>query len=291
MQGPKKILIYNTMWGELPDIPAEGIPENYAITTDRSVMNEAVAVVFHIPSLNPEISIKKHNDQIWVAWSMECEYHYPIMSDSSFMERYDLNMSYNLDSDVPTPYVPYNFTELLADRSTEKKDGNVVNSFISSTYNKSGRIELLMELMSLIDVHSYGKLFQNRKVTGDNGRSFKLNTMATYKFTIAFENAVARDYVTEKFYDPMIAGSIPVYLGAPNIEDFAPGDNCFINASDWDSPKRLAQYIMEVAGDEALYRSYFEWKDRPLRQNFAALLELRKLHPFVRLCQKIDAMV
>jgi hypothetical protein len=279
------------MWGELPDIPTEDIPENYVVTTDRSVMNEAVAVVFHVPSLKSEISIRKQSGQIWIAWFMECEAHYPLMSDSDYMKCFDLKMSYRLGSDIPTPYVQSDFRKSLNHPCAEKKEGNIVNSFISSTYNKSGRIELLMELMSLIDVHSYGKLFQNRKVAGDNGRSFKLNTMATYKFSIAFENAVAKDYVTEKFYDPLMAGSVPVYLGAPNIEDFAPGDNCFINASDWASPKHLARYIMEVAEDEALYRSYFEWRDRPLRQNFTSLLELQKVHPFVRLCHKIDAML
>lgn len=38
---------------------------------------------------------------------------------------------------------------------------------------------------------------------------------------MAFENVIAMDYVTEKFYDPLIAGSVLVYLGAPNIADFA----------------------------------------------------------------------
>jgi len=291
MQPPRKILIYNTMWGELPDISAEDIPENYVITTDRSLMNKAVAVVFHLPSLKPGISIGKHNGQIWVAWSMECESHYPNMSDPSFMSRFDLSMTYRLDSDIPFPYVPSDFSELLKHPVAEKTEGNIVNSFISSTYNKSGRIGLLMELMSILDIHSYGKLFQNMNSNSDNGHRFKLDTIATYKFTLAFENAIATDYVTEKFYDPLIAGSIPVYLGAPNLEDLAPGDNCFINASDWASPQHLAQYIMEVAEDEALYRSYFEWREKPLRQNFKRLLELQKVHPFVRLCHKIDAML
>src|SRR5262245_8090347 len=116
----------------------------------------------------------------------------------------------------------------------------------------------------------------------------KLKTFETYKFTLAFENAIGQDYVTEKFFDPLIAGSVPVYLGAPNVEDFAPGDNCFINASDWRSPEALARYLIEVASDEHRYQSFFEWKARPFRPQFCRLVELAQEHFLVRLCRKVD---
>eukprot|EP00960_Hanusia_phi_P059267 764116-Hanusia_phi.AAC.5 len=43
------------------------------------------------------------------------------------------------------------------------------------------------------------------------------------------ENSFVDDYVTEKFYQALIAGSVPVYLGAPNIHEFAPSPNSFID--------------------------------------------------------------
>ena len=79
----------------------------------------------------------------------------------------------------------------------------------------------------------------------DNGRESKINLYKQYKFVIAFENACATDYVTEKFFDPLIAGAVPIYLGAPNINEFAPGEHCFIHANDFKSPKELADYIEE----------------------------------------------
>jgi hypothetical protein len=30
-------------------------------------------------------------------------------------------------------------------------------------------------------------------------------------------------YVTEKFFDPLIAGSVSVYLGVPDVDKLAPG--------------------------------------------------------------------
>lgn len=44
-----------------------------------------------------------------------------------------------------------------------------------------------------------------------------LKFMARYKFIIAYENGVCHDYITEKFWRPLIAGSIPIYFGSPSI--------------------------------------------------------------------------
>ena len=66
---------------------------------------------------------------------------------------------------------------------------------------------------------------------------------ARYKFTLAFENTVTPDYVTEKLYEPLIAGSVPVYRGAPNVADFAPAPRCFIDAADFAGPAELAAYL------------------------------------------------
>ena len=55
-------------------------------------------------------------------------------------------------------------------------------------------------------------------------------------------------------FDPLLAGSVPVYLGAPNVEDFAPGDGCYINATDSDGPRQLAECLTELDRDPRLYQ-------------------------------------
>jgi hypothetical protein len=290
----KIILFYNRMWHDPLVYPENELPEGYVITMDRSFMDEAAAVVFHLPTLLPEMftdgSVEKKSGQIWVAWYMECEAHYPHLEDPAFMSRFDLTMSHRRGADIFSPYLPYDFAEHTRKPVQEKELGKVVNAFISSHVNKSGRLQYLIRMMNVLDVHSYGRMIPNMPSCDDYGHQFKLDIIARYKFTIAFENAIAPDYVTEKFYDPLVMGSVPVYLGAPNISDFTPCEDCFIDTADWESPESLARYILEVSSDEALYNSYFEWKNKPFRPEFTELLELRKVHPFVRLCRKVEEL-
>lgn len=295
MDNRKVILFYNKMWNEPLNYPEEDLPQGYVITTDRSMMEQAVAVVFHIPSLPSDFithrKLLKNKGQLWVAWSMECEAHYPQMADPVFMDHFDLTMTYNPESDVFTPYALQNFIELIKRPVSEKPPGNTVDAFISSNKNKSGRVQLLMQLMGRLKVHSYGQVLNTKSLQSDEGLHSKLDAMSTYKFTLAFENAVARDYVTEKFYEPLVAGSVPVYLGAPNIDDYSPGEKCFIDASKWDNPQDLADYLLELSDNDDMYNGYFEWRGKPLKKKFTDLLDLKKEHEFVRLCKKIDEMI
>lgn len=291
----KIILIYNKLWEEPLTYQEEDLPDGYSITTDRSMMERAAAVVFHIPNLDsqlpPNKKLLKKKGQIWIAWSMESEAHIPQLIDPSFMDKFDLTMTYHAESDLRVTYIPEDFKDLIKRPISEKKPGNIASAFISSPYDKSGRLQLLIQLMERIKVHSYGRILNTHSLLYDNGRDTKLDLISTYKFTFAFENAAVRDYVTEKFYDPLIVGSVPVYLGAPNIEDYAPGENCYIDASKWDNPKELADYLLELSENDDMYNKYFEWREKPLRKEFTDLQNITKEHELVRLCKKVDGMV
>jgi len=45
----------------------------------------------------------------------------------------------------------------------------------------------------------------------------KITFLKSYKFTIAFENSTSPGYTTEKLWQPMKAGSIPIYWGNPEV--------------------------------------------------------------------------
>lgn len=282
------ILFFNGMWGRAPRLPPEGLSEDCEVTLDRRRMREAAAVVFHIPSLGALTRVRKFPGQLWVAQSMECEAHYPALRDPSFMGRFDLTMTYRRDADVVMPYYDRpSLHRLLGTPATPKSDDRIAAFFASGRHDRSGRVAYASELMRYLDVHSYGRLLRNRRLRPDHGPPSKLDTIASYKFTLAFENANAPDYVTEKFYDPLIAGSVPVYLGAPNVDELAPADRCYIDVADFSGPEELARYLLSLHEDDAAYHQYLSWKGQPLRPSFVRLLDGQRTHPLIRLCHRV----
>jgi hypothetical protein len=281
------ILFFNGMWGSPPTLPPEGIPEECEITTDRQRMREADAVVFHIPSLFTLNGVRKLPGQLWVAQTLECEAHYPRLRDPSFLGQFDLTMSYRRDADLVAPYYQPELRELLLTPPRPKSEEKLCALFLSGRRDLSGRIDYASRLMRCMDVHSYGQRLRNRRIRPDHGRKSKAEVIAGYKFTLAFENAIAPDYVTEKLFDPLIAGSVPVYLGAPNVDELAPADRCYIDVADFDGPEALARHLQSLAADDDAYGEYLSWKERPLRPSFLRLLEQQRVPPLVRLCETV----
>lgn len=56
----------------------------------------------------------------------------------------------------------------------------------------------------------------------------KLEILSKYRFSLCYENMPMPGYVTEKIFDCFYAGTIPVYLGAPDVNQFIPSDT-YIN--------------------------------------------------------------
>jgi alpha-1,3-fucosyltransferase 10 len=282
------LLLWNGLWGALPPERDRMLPPGWEFTADRARQGEADAVVFHLPDLR-ELPARKPDGQRWAGWSMECEVHHPHLRDPAFLRRFDVSMTYRRAADVWTPYLHAQLPALF-ERPLQPKDaGAPVAAFVSSAFDRSGRLALLDELMQLVPVHSYGKQRRNRELPGDAGWESKIAAVARYPFTLALENAVAPDYVTEKLYDALVAGSVPVYLGAPNVRAFAPSDHCFIDARAFRSAADLARYLRALLADEQAYRSYLSWRARPLRTEFLAMIEAVREPPFARLCRLVAA--
>lgn len=282
------LLVYNSFWNQPLSESLPDCPDDCEVTTDRARLAEADAVIFHLPSMGSAGPGVKPARQKWVAWSMESEVNYPQLADRAFMSRFDLTMTYRLDSDVPIPYLePETLHEFR--RPPVEKTADVAY-FASNPKDRSGRNEYVAALMQHLPIHSYGRCLRNRTLAEDRGRDTKLQVTSQYKFTLAFENSIATDYVTEKFFDPFRAGSVPIYLGAPNVEDFVPGDHCFIRAADFAGPAELAAYLQRVAADPFLYSAYFRWKGDPFRRRFQEIADLRRPGLCRRLCSALAAL-
>jgi alpha(1,3/1,4) fucosyltransferase len=88
----------------------------------------------------------------------------------------------------------------------------------------------------------------------------KLKTLSHYKFILCYENiSDAKGWVTEKIFDAFKGRTVPIYLGAPNIEEYVDKD-AFIDRRKFKNDKELADFIIKMPEYE--YNKYLEAADR-----------------------------
>ena len=260
--------------------------------TDRARIATADAVMFHIPDWRHRAhdDLPKYPGQLWVAWSMESKVNYPRLADAAFMRHFDLVMSYERTADIFMPYGPH-LSEWEAARTAVIAEREPVPAvmFQSARHDACGRLAFAAELMRHLRVDSYGAVLRNRTLAHDAGGATKRATIARYRFCLALENSIAPDYVTEKIYDPLLAGSIPVYRGAPNVADFVP-EHSYIDAGAFSTPKKLAAYIYHLVENPEEAASYRRWRSRPLDEKVARIAAVASLDCWERLLARIAQM-
>ncbi|KKP36088.1 MAG: hypothetical protein UR26_C0001G0132 [candidate division TM6 bacterium GW2011_GWF2_32_72] len=78
----------------------------------------------------------------------------------------------------------------------------------------------------------------------------KIETLKNYKFNYCYENIKdEKGYVSEKLFDSFVAGVVPIYLGALNVQDYVPQE-CFISRNDFQSLEELHNYISSMSQNE-----------------------------------------
>lgn len=146
----------------------------------------------------------------------------------------------------------------------------------------SDRDSYVRELMTYIEVDSYGECLRNQHLPQSLGNPSSMDAdgfyriIAQYKFILAFENAVCDDYITEKLWRPLKLGVVPVYYGSPSIADWLPSPRSAVLVSEFPHPRELARYIRRLDSDDGLYTAYTEWKLKGEISNQRLLAALRE---------------
>lgn len=70
----------------------------------------------------------------------------------------------------------------------------------------------------------------------------KSETLSRYTYAICFENMVLKGWITEKLFDCLFAGTVPVYWGAPDIAELVPPE-CYIDMRRFGSYAELEAYL------------------------------------------------
>jgi alpha-1,4-fucosyltransferase len=126
--------------------------------------------------------------------------------------------------------------------------------------SQNNREQLVQSLMEWIRVYSFSQCLHNADLPpGLVDMSNKTDIMKEYLFHLTLENQQQDDYITEKVWSALAAGTLPVYWGAPNIKDHVPPHSIIV-VDDFATVEDLTKYLPQLAKDRTLYQSYHNWR-------------------------------
>lgn len=178
------------------------------------------------------------------------------------------------------PYITLKDIQIIQDRNyssisplAQKKFCNFIYS--NETWGKGAylRKEFCIKLSEYKHIDCPGKVLNNMKGDINDRNSIewangKCNFIKDYKFTIAFENTMLDGYTTEKLWDPLRVGSIPIYWGNPLIGKEIHSDT-FINCNDFDNDlDAVIKKVKEIDNDDEYY-IYMRQKS-PFKQSYSS---------------------
>ena len=259
-------------------------------TTDPDAFDTADLVVVPLPSARALPLRRPHAAQVWALWSQESIVNFSTLKDVRLLRQYDLRMTYRLDADITIPYFQLDaFDRLQPLVPLAEREVAPLSAWVSAARDRCGRAGYLRELVDAMPVDSYGRVHQTRTLPSDAGTASKLATIAQYRFTLAFENSLTPDYVTEKLFQPLVMGSVPVVRGAPNVAEFAPSPESYVDATAFASAEQLARHLLSI--DDTTYARFHRWREdgsiERWRQRWAPIVGR---HPLQRLADALPVL-
>ncbi|KAF5954688.1 hypothetical protein HYC85_007544 [Camellia sinensis] len=85
-------------------------------------------------------------------------------------------------------------------------------------------------------------------------------------------------------------GSVPVVVGAPNIQDFAPSPSSFLHIRELEDANSVAKTMKYLAKNPDAYNQSVRWKFEGPSNSFKALIDLAAVHSSCRLCIYLATM-
>ena len=124
----------------------------------------------------------------------------------------------------------------------------------------------LSEVLPRVDI--WGVYWEDNGINLHGEAWNKRVALNNHKFSIACENTVQKNYISEKFWDCVLTETVPIYLGCNNIYELVPEGSFIYLNPDMDDMNKMISTIKEVeANDDALYEMYLP-KIKALKQEF-----------------------
>lgn len=241
------------------------------VSDDRSAYQQVDAVIMHHRDIATDTRLPnkpRPGAQKWIWMNYESPSNTPNLT--RFEGIFNLTMTYRTDSDIFLPY-GYLVHRDLGTKGLQNSPGqplyvpspshllrpHLLAWVVSNWAESHKRVAFYHQLRRYVQVDVFGRT--GRPLPKKSGGVVKL--IGRYQFYLAFENSQHTDYITEKLWNAVLAGAIPVALGPSrkNYERFLPPE-AFIHVDDFPTVSELAQYLLTLRRNPAMLKSHLNWR-------------------------------
>ncbi|XP_069107170.1 alpha-(1,3)-fucosyltransferase 7-like [Argopecten irradians] len=241
-------------------------------------ISKSDAVIFQGPNLaltNPSPPSKPRG-QIWILHGSEAPVYW--MRDlSQWHSVFNWTMAYRRDADVRHSYGEFRKRQSTRSSVATTKSVRPIGWFVSHCTTSSLREVYVKQLSKHVNVDIYGAC---GKLNCPYGK-YK-ECIDRYRFYLSFENAICRDYITEKVFSvyQIAANTIPVVRGFKEQASIFLPPGSYVSTDDFTSHSELSKFIENISSNETLFTSYFRWKQFYESYSYEP-------NPFCVLCRKL----
>lgn len=245
--------------------------KNCELSLCRETAEESDVVIFNGRRLPERYKYTRRSGQIWVFAEDETPHTYDYDGGhwKSKFWRSAFNWTMTYDKEITDIYLPSG--ELWKKKKTDNRDFTRIakqktrQALLISSHctTESKRTEYVEQLRKYVDVDILGTC--GRK--WDCGKAwihddcFRILN-STYKFYLAFENALCRGYRTEKFFENFNYDIILVARGGISKEDILEPKDVYISTSDFSDIESLGKYLEKLSTNTSQYASFLASKSQ-----------------------------
>ena len=298
----RTILFYTPWFGRKPwpDIAttklylSECPTKKCKITYNVDDVGKSDLIIFHAPDIPRFVRTKELEKiqkyrcatQRMAFLSQENIMNDPLESDILLPEGFfNWTITFKRESDFHLPYGSYVRLPSAENPSKLTNYAAEKTKFVMWAVSRCGRIreKYVKKLVNYINVDIYGEC---SRIYGQDNQCLRSrncdDVFKPYKFTLAFENGVCTDYITEKFWIALQRNSVPVVLAKDYYSADVVPPGSFISVQDFPSVKALAEYLLYLDKNDTAYNEYFSWK-----QKFANQQKLRFRYAACDICEAL----
>ena len=250
-------------------------PQDYWLARfiqEKGLLRESNISIFSVFGWRKMIGINRNATKIFIARE---NLHRPNWSEYADIalneESIDLCLGFDYDIDderymrfplwimwMISPKATYadivSFCNRINDQNNSSYDDRKFCTFISS-HADDGREELMQEINTIGHVDCCGRYLHNcddlKSIYNDN----KLELLKHYRFNLCPENSNYNGYCTEKLFEAIASGCIPIYWGSdqqPEPEIINQNAICFIRLGEKNNADTL-NHIRDLNNDKEAY--------------------------------------